>query len=392
MKVLFINAVCGTGSTGRIVTGLAAQLRSQGDSARVCFGVGQARNIPEEDAVKIATPADYYIHNALSRLTDHAGLYSSRLTRRLIREIETFDPDIVHIHNLHGYYVNYELLLDYLSKAGKPIVMTLHDCWTFTGHCTHFDRIGCTQWQTRCEACPQLRSYPICYSRGDVGRNFDRKQAAFTAPENLHIVTPSHWLATLAQSSFLGKHPIHVIPNGIDTTVFRPTPGPDLPKNKPIVLAAANVWEENKGFSDMVALAGLLGHGYQVVLVGLTPKQMQSLPGNVTGICRINDPRQLAKLYTAADIFVNPTYQETFSMVNLEAQACGTPAVTYASGGAPETILPGMGCTVPRGDVYALAAAVREGISVPDSIPTQKLSDTHTYRAYLALYRALAGG
>lgn len=392
MKVLYINAVCGTGSTGRIVTDLAAQLHRQGDTARVFFGVGQARNIPEGDAVKINTPLGYYTHNALSRLTDHTGLYSIAQTRRLIREIEAFDPDIVHIHNLHGYYVNYELLLDYLAKTGKPIVMTLHDCWTFTGHCTHFDRIGCTQWQTRCEACPQLRRYPVCYTLGDTARNFDRKKAAFTAPENLHIVTPSRWLAGLAKSSFLGKHPIHVIPNGIDTAVFHPTAGADLPRGKPIVLAVANVWEENKGLSDMMALAGLLGDGYQVVLAGMTPKQKQALPPNITGICRTENPRQLAKVYSAADVFVNPTYEETFSMVNLEAQACGTPVLCYASGGAPETILPGMGRTVPRGDVHALAAAIQEGLPVPDSIPWETLDRSHTYRAYLALYRTLAGG
>ena len=391
MKVLYINAVCGTGSTGRIVTDLASLLRSRGDTARVCYGVGQARNIPEGDAVKIASTADYYIHNALSRLTDHAGLYSCRPTRRLIREMETFDPDIIHIHNLHGYYVNYELLLDHLANTGKPVVMTLHDCWTFTGHCTHFDRVGCTQWQTRCESCPQLRCYPICYSRGDVGRNFDRKKAAFTAPENLHIVTPSRWLAGLAQASFLGKHPIHVIPNGIDTGVFHPTPGADLPRDKAIVLAVANVWEENKGLPDMMTLAQLLGKGYQVVLVGLTPRQKAALPPGILGICRTADPRELARLYTAADVFVNPTYQETFSTVNLEAQACGTPVVTYASGGAPETLLPGMGRTVPRGDVHALAAAIREGLSVPPSLPTGRLDKHYTYKTYLELYRTLTG-
>ena len=391
MKVLFINAVCGTGSTGRIVTDLAAMLHSQGDTAKICYGVGHPRNVPDGDAVKIATAADYYIHNALSRLTDHAGLYSRNPTQRLIREIETFGPDIVHIHNLHGYYVNYEVLMSYLTGTGKPLVKTLHDCWTFTGHCTHFDRIGCTQWQTRCVTCPQLRSYPICYSRGDVGRNFDRKNAAFTAPENLHIVTPSRWLAGLSQASFLGKHPIHVIPNGIATAVFHPTPGADLSRNKPIVLAVANVWEKNKGLSDMMTLAQLLGDSYQVVLVGLTPKQKAALPGNILGICRTNDPRELAQLYTAAEVFVNPTYQETFSMVNLEAQACGTPVITYASGGAPETILPGMGRTVPRGDVHALAAAIREGLPVPASVPVDRLDKSHTYKAYLALYRALTG-
>lgn len=392
MKVLFINAVCGTGSTGRIVTDLAAMLRSQGDTAKVAFGVGQARNIPPGDAVKINSPLGYYTHNALSRLTDHAGLYSKAQTRYLIREIERFDPDIVHIHNLHGYYVNYPMLMDDLTKTGTPIVMTLHDCWTFTGHCAHFDRVGCEQWKTRCRCCPQLHRYPVCYTRGDVGGNFDRKQAAFTAPENLHIVTPSRWLAELAGQSFLGKHPIRVIPNGVDTGIFRPTPGATLPKGRPIVLGAANVWDETKGLSDFMTLARLLGDDFQIVLVGLTSRQKKALPPNILGICRTDSQTQLARLYSAADIFVNPTYEDTFPTVNLEAQACGTPVVTYASGGAPETLLPGMGRAVSRGDVAALARVVRQGLPVPEHIPTEHLDKANAYRQYLELYRRLAGG
>lgn len=389
MKVLYINAVCGTGSTGRIVTDLSAMLRSQGDTAKTAFGIGRAWNIPPGDAIKINTRLGYCCHNALSRLTDHAGLYSKAQTRYLIREMEKYDPDIIHIHNLHGYYVNYELLMDHLSKTGKPIVMTLHDCWTFTGHCTHFERTGCFWWKTRCEHCPQLRRYPICCTRGDVGRNFDRKRAAFTAPKNMYIVTPSAWLAELAGQSFLGGYPIRVIPNGVDTTVFRPTPGADLPKGKPVILGVANVWDETKGLSDFVTLAQLLGGDFQIILVGLTPKQKKALPENILGICRTEDQRQLARLYTAAEVFVNPTREDTFPTVNLEAQACGTPVVTYASGGAPETLLPGMGRTVPRGDVDALARAIREGTAMPDCLHTEKLDRTAAYRQYLQLYRQI---
>ncbi len=392
MKLFYINAVCGTGSTGRIVTDLVALLHSQGSQAKAAYGVGQAHSIQPEDAVKINTPLGYYTHNALARLTDRTGLYSNAQTRRLLREIERFDPDIVHIHNLHGYYVNYEILMEGLTRIGKPIVMTLHDCWAFTGHCTHFDRIGCQQWHTQCAHCPQLRRYPSCYTRGDVARNWERKKAAFTAPRNLYITTPSRWLAELAGQSFLGCQPIHVIPNGADTRIFRPTPGAKLPADKPVLLGVANVWEENKGLADFTLLSRLLGGEYQIVLVGLTPKQKKALPREILGICRTESRQTLAQLYTAAELLVNPTYEETFPTVNLEAQACGTPVVTYASGGAPETLLPGMGRTVPRGNVEALAQAIRQGIPVPPNLSVEALDSARAYGQYLALYRDILGG
>lgn len=389
MKVFYLNAVCGTGSTGRIVTDLTSLLHHRGDQAMAAYGVGQARNIAPEAAFKMNTPLGYYRHNALSRLTDHAGLYSTSQTRRLIRKIAAFDPDIIHIHTLHGYYVNYEILFRYLAGAGKPVVMTLHDCWTFTGHCTHFCQIHCRQWQTRCESCPQLRRYPACYTRGDVGRNFDRKKAAFTSLPDLHIVTPSAWLAELASQSFLGSFPIQVIPNGVDTDIFRPTPGYFRIPGKRMVLGAAGVWDDSKGLGDFYTLADLLGEEFQIVLVGLTPAQKKALPANILGICPTEDRRQLAQLYSAAHIFVNPTYADTFPTVNLEAQACGTPVVTYAAGGSPETLLPGMGRVVPTGDVEALAQVIREGIAIPPDVSLTQLEKTHAYSQYLGLYDAL---
>lgn len=392
MKVLFINAVCGSGSTGRIVTDLAALLQSRGHQAKVAFGLGEARNISSENAVKFGRNADYYLHNFLSRLTDHAGLYSSAQTRRLLGEIQKFQPDLIHIHTLHGYYVNFEILCAYLSRQDIPIVMTLHDCWTFTGHCTHFSVVNCDQWKLRCKHCPQLRQYPVCYGPGDVSRNFLRKQQAFTGLKNLHIVTPSLWLADLARQSFLKTYPIQVIPNGIDTKIFRPTPGADLPQGKRIILGVAGVWTDRKGLSDFFRLADRLGEDFQIVLAGLTPAQKQSLPNNILGFCRTENLKELAKLYTAAEILVNPTYEDTFPTVNLEAQACGTPVVTYDTGGSPETLLPGMGRVVPTGDIEALAQIIREGIPVPEKCPTALLGKDFAYSRYLALYRKLTGG
>ena len=389
MKVLFLNAVCGTGSTGRLVMDLSEALQAQGHETLLVYGVGTAP--AAENIWKMNHAPGYYWHNALSRLTDHTGCYSTPQTRRLIQKIQDFRPDVVHLHNLHGYYVNYPLLMDFLAKADIPTVLTLHDCWTFTGHCAYFDRADCGQWRSRCGRCPQLRAYPVCYTRGDPGGNFDRKQAAFTAPEKLCIAAPSAWLAGLAGQSFLRKYPIRVIPNGIDTALFRPTPSDFREKHdllgKTVILGAASVWDERKGLADFPALSQLLGDQYQIVLAGLSQKQLRSLPPHILGLPKLEDPRELAKLYTAADIFANPTYEDNFPTVNLEAQACGTPVVTYAVGGSPETLVPGSGRAVAPGDIGGMARAIREGLSPPG---TNVPGRDRCCQRYLALYRELA--
>lgn len=400
MKVLYVNAVCGTGSTGNIIADLIELLRSEGDRGCVCFGIGHPRRVRGDEAVKFNHKVDYYLHNALSRLTDHTGRYSKCQTRRLLREMEKFDPDIIHLHNLHGYYVNYEMLFRWLSRRNKPVVWTLHDCWAMTGHCTHFVGADCEQWKAGCEKCALLREYPICYTRGDVAGNYRRKKAAFTSVENMTIVTPSQWLADLAKESFLGKYPVQVIPNGVDTTVFRPRES-DFRRDygledKKIVLGVANVWSEKKGLGDFYWLAERLPAQYQVVLVGLTPQQLEKLPENILGITRTANPLQLAQIYSAADVFVNPTYEDTFPTVNLEAQACGTPVVSYDVCGCPETVIKGCGTVVPTGDPRALMEQIRHVVENPhrsgeQSVCTDRLKKENSYRKYIQLYQRLSG-
>lgn len=392
MKVFLINSVCGTGSTGGMVADMARLLRENGDSVRIAFGIGKSSGVPAGTAVRFNHWAGYYWHNILSRLTDHAGLYSNGQTRRLIRVIREFDPDVVHIHNLHGYYVNYELLFQFLSSAKKRVVWTLHDCWPFTGHCAHYAGIGCTGWLAGCQRCPQLRVYPVCCTAGDTAANYIRKKAAFTGLENLTVVTPSRWLADQVSRSFLKDHPIRVIPNGIDTGIF--LPGEKLPAQEKTVLGVANVWDHQKGLQDIFRLRQLLPEEYRVVLVGLTRRQLTGLPENVTGIGRTEDKSELARLYRAADVFVNPTYQETFGLTTVEAQACGTPAVVYHVGGCPETVQPGCGQTVAAGDVEALAEAVRGWCGRTDPLPVDRdaLSSRRCCEAYYALYRELIQG
>ncbi len=395
MKVLYINALCGTGSTGNMVADLIAWLRENGHQGLAAYGVGTATKVLPGEILKCNTMLGYYLHNALSRLTDHTGLYAKTQTRYLIRKAEQFDPDVVHLHNLHGYYIHYEVLFRWLKRSGKPVVWTLHDCWAMTGHCTHFVGANCNQWKTGCERCPLLREYPICYTRGDVAGNYARKKAAFTSLENLTIVTPSHWLGDLAKASFLGKYPVKVIPNGVNTGIFRPRERDFRERNglvgKNIVLGVANVWGEKKGLRDFFRLAKLLPEDYRIVLVGLTGQQLSQLPGGILGIARTENPAQLAEIYSAADVFANPTYEDTFPTVNLEAQACGTPVVSYDVCGCPETIQPGCGETVPCGDLEAMCRAILRWCRHSEPIPVNRaqLSRDACYQAYGELYQQI---
>ena len=391
MKVLFINMAYGAGSTGKIIADIMDMLKKNGTDVKARYGTGEQSH--NADAVKVSGKLGYYFHNAASRLTDHAGLYSWAATRKMIREIKAFQPDLIHLHTLHGFYVNYEMLFRFLKEADIPVVWTLHDCWAFTGHCTHFSQAKCTQWQTECRDCKLLRRYPQCYGRGDVRRNFLRKKRAFTGVKNLTITTPSRWLANQVSRSFLRDYPRTVIPNGIDRRIFRPQSSGLRKKyrleDKKIVLGAANVWNTRKGLPDMLTLADRLGSAYQVVLIGLTERQLPDIPANVLGLLRTANQTELAQWYSAADVFVNPTYEETFGLTTVEAQACGTPVVVYQTDGCPETVAPGNGRLVPQGDMQALEYAVRDITDGSCRVDPQRVAQFEkdaVYQDYLELY------
>ena len=311
----------------------------------------------------------------------------------MIREIRAFQPDLIHLHTLHGFYVNYEMLFRFLKEANIPVVWTLHDCWTFTGHCTHFSQVKCMQWQTECRDCKLLYRYPQCYWKGDVRRNFLRKKNAFTGVKSLTITTPSQWLADQVSQSFLQNYPRTVIPNGIDRTIFRPQSSSLREKyhleDKKIVLGVANAWNARKGLTDLLTLAGRLGSGYQVVLIGLIEKQLPDIPSNVLGLLRTANQTELAQWYSTTDVFVNPTYEETFGLTTVEAQSCGTPVVVYETDGCPETVAPGNGRLVPQGDMQALENAVRDVADSNWRADPKKMAgfDKDTvYQGYVELY------
>lgn len=344
MKVLFINSVCGIGSTGRICTDLAQQLEAEGNEVKIAYG--RKGTVPErfqKYAIRIGTDFDCKMHAIQTRLFDTHGFGSKRATKEFLKWAEEYKPDLLWLHNLHGYYINVEMLFDWIKKHPEmQVKWTLHDCWAFTGHCSYFTMVKCEQWKHHCSYCPQTRRYPACYGKGAASQNFDRKCEAFTGVKNMTLITPSQWLADLVKQSFLKEYPVEVHYNTIDTNIFKPTPSDFRERyglvGKKIVLGVASIWDERKGLRDFYKLATMFNDQYAIVLVGLSEKQIKELPKNVLGIRRTNSPQELAAIYTAADVFFNPTYEDNYPTVNLEAEACGTRVVTYDTGGCRETI------------------------------------------------------
>lgn len=341
MKVLMINSVCGFGSTGKICTDIADALLKNGDDCLIAYGRGNAPEHYQSMTYRITSRLGGLINAAKARLLDNEGFNSKVCTKRLIDKITEFDPDVIHIHNLHGYYIHIGVLLNYLKKSRSKVVWTLHDCWSFTGHCAHFP--DCDKWQTHCGECARSKSYPKSLLLDRSCSNFEKKRS-LTASLPYNIVTPSQWLADLVGESFLKDHPCRVIRNGIDESVFckrksnfRREYGLE---NKKIILGVSSVWTSSKGLDDFIRLSELLDDRYKIVLVGLTPDQITQLPNRILGLERTENAEQLAQIYSEADVFFNPTYSDTYPTVNLEAQACGTPVVTYRTGGSIESVPP----------------------------------------------------
>lgn len=389
MKVLEINVVCGIKSTGRICTDLASCLIDNGDTCLVAYG---REFVPDEySSISYKFGSDFSVktHAIISRIFDCAGFCSSNATKKLIKKIEDYDPDVIHLHNLHGYYVNVRYLFEYLKKSQKPVVWTLHDCWAFTGHCCHFDLAQCFKWKEGCSNCVLKSSYPSSLILDRSKINFKEKKRLFTALDNVTIVTPSQWLANLVKQSYLSKFPVKVINNGIDTDIFKPTPSDFREKygleNKKVVLGVSSFWNKNKGIEDFIRLSELLDDNFKIVLVG---EVAQSLPEKILAIGRTDSREALAKIYTMADVFVNPTYEDTYPTVNLEAQACGTPVVTYKTGGSPECVNISYGSVVEQGNVNELAREIGRDFSRVE-INSVDFDKNTKYKEYIELYKSL---
>lgn len=362
MKVLQINSVCGIGSTGRIATDIHSILVEQGHDSYIAFG----RDLPKncDTSIRIGTKYDNYAHVALTRIFDKHGFGSKKATKEFINKVEEIDPDVIHLHNIHGYYINIELLFDYLKKANKPVIWTLHDCWAYTGHCSYFDYVGCEKWKTQCTDCPEKNSYPASRLIDNSRDNFSRKKDIFTGVKNLTIITPSKWLAGLVKESYLKEYLVKVINNGIDLEVFKPTESNFRKRygleKKFIILGVASIWDRRKGFKFFKELSDDLEKDEVIVLVGLTEKQLGGIPKNIIGITRTNNIKELAEIYSSADLFVNPTLEDNFPTTNLEALACGTPVVTFNTGGSGESIDIYCGYIINQKTTEEIVATIKE--------------------------------
>lgn len=363
LTLLQINSALNYGSTGRIAEKIGLLAQENGFETFIAHGP-RYKNASEQKSYQVVSPLGEKLHGVQSLLLDRHGLASARETHRLVEQIKAISPDIIHLHNLHGYYLNYEVLFRYLSSVDIPIVWTLHDCWSFTGHCSYFDYIGCERWKTECHDCPLVHSYPKSLFVDNSRDNYRRKKTAFTSVKNMTLVPVSEWLGGLVRDSFLGKYPVNVIHNGTDLTTFTPGCGLDLnarfgTAGKKYVLGVAAPWSQRKGLDDVAALAGKLdSEKYRIVLVGLSPKQISELPAGIIGLERTQNVAELAGYYAGADVFINPTLEDNFPTTNIEALACGTPVVTYRTGGSPEAISPETGLVVEKGNVDELASAV----------------------------------
>lgn len=363
IRVFQINTVFNTGSTGRIVALLKHGIESVGGECAAAYGRGKHK---EYNTIKIGSIPDMYFHALMTRLTDKTAFYSTGNTLKLCRKIEEFSPDIIHLHNLHGYYVNIEVLFNFLRRYNRPVVWTLHDCWAFTGHCPYFSEVNCMQWTEHCVKCPQKGRYPASGWKDNCYENYERKRAAFQGLKNMTIVTPSKWLANLVKQSFLSEYPVEVVYNGLNTKLFRPVKSDFREKygleKKVILLGVANVWSPNKGLEDFIALSKELEDNYRLVLVGLNKRQLAELPDNIIGLTRTDTAEELAEIYSAADIYLNLSREETFGMTVAEAVSCGTWPIVYADTACEEVIMLSTGTIVPK-DIQAVKRAIVENVS-----------------------------
>lgn len=367
-KLLHINPVLRTStSTGRIIQEIGAVAIEAGWDNYIAYSKGRdGVRESQSKLVPVGSQLSVALHGLVTRFFDMHGLGSKLATRRFIREIERLKPDVIHIHNIHGYFLNYKILFEYLSKADIPVVWTVHDCWLYTGHCYHYASVGCEKWKTQCEKCPQKTAFPTSILLDRSRQNFNDKKAAFTSLKNLTIVTVSEWMKGEMSHSFLKDCHYQVIHNGIDLNVFDVQPDDKAVRekyglgDKKIILGLASIWSKEKGWDDFVKMSEMLNEDELIVMVGVSEEQQKRLPKNIVAIRRTENVRQLAELYSAATAFVNPTWQDNYPTVNLEAIACGTPVVTYRTGGSIEVITEDTGRIVEQGDVTGLLKAVRE--------------------------------
>ena len=390
MKVVQINATC-KGSTGKIAVDMSKLLNSKSIENYIFFSYGKSNY---ENAIKYMSYFEVKVNALISKITGMYGFCSGFATRRLIRKLKKINPDVVQLHNLHSHNVNLTLLFNYLKESKVKIIWTFHDCWAFTGYCTYFDSQGCDKWITGCKNCPQRKNASWFFDRSK--KLYNLKKSILDGIDDLTIVTPSAWLAELSKQSMFKNFPIKVINNGIDLSIFKPSPSDFKKKHniddKYMLLGVASPWDKRKGLSVFAELSKMLDERFRIVLVGLSKPQIDALPENILGLPRTQNQQELSEIYSAADCFVNPTYEDNFPTVNLESLACGTPVITFNTGGSPECIDDLTGAVISKDDIASLHKAINNlfftGIKTEDCTnrAISKFDAKERYNDYFNLY------
>ena len=363
-KILQVGADF-AGSTGRIEELIAKKL----DEKKVVTTVAYSRGVPinsKRNSIIIGSKIDNFTHGIMTRFFDRHGFSSAAATIEFVKKLKMLSPDVIHLHNIHGYYLNVEILFKYLKQTKIPVVWTFHDCWPFTGHCSHFIEVGCQKWKGICFKCPLVGDYPKSFFVDNSKNNFERKKKAFSDHPNLTIVTPSQWLSDLVGESFLANYPRVVINNGVDAGIFKPSNSQKFIREKYnieeefILLGVAFHWTNSKGLNVFKELAQKLGAGFKIVLVGVSIQQSIELSPSIVCVERTANLEELAAIYAESDVLVNPTFSDNFPTVNLEALASGIPVITFDTGGSGEAVDKDTGSIVPVGDINELVRAILE--------------------------------
>lgn len=361
MKILQINSCANIKSTGRIVQGIGTQIEIINWSSIIAYG--RESSYGGNELIKIGSNISNLIHVLITRIFDLHGFGSWISTILFIYKLKKLKPDIIHLHNVHGYYFNIYLFFNYIKRSNTPIVWTLHDCWAFTGHCTHYVSKNCNKWKSNCNKCPLKKEYPKSILFDSSSFNYKAKKKIFHFPDEIHFTIVSEWLGVQFMQSFLSDFPFQIIHNGINLNEFKKRDNNWLSKkysltSQKIILGVRSSWGKLHNYNEYIHLSEMLSSDYSIVLVGLTKDQIKELPEKIIGIEKTNSTLELSEIYSDAFAFVNLTYLDSFPTTNLESLACGTPVITYNTGGSPESIDESVGCVVKQGDLEAVLKAI----------------------------------
>jgi len=348
--LLQINVTSNWGSTGHIAEIIGKKAIECGWKSYIAYG--RYHNPSLSENIRVGCDLATYFHYAADKILGLEGRASVAATKHFIKQIDLIHPDVVQLHNIHDHFINYPLLFEYLNNSDIKVVWSFHDAWAFTGHCKHFVECNCDKWQSVCVNCPMLAK------KVDLSKsNFILKKKLFTANKNLIIVPASEWMAESVRRSFFKNNTIKVIHNGIDLNLFVPS-NQRTNDGKFRVIAVSNGWPGYKGLNDIIKLRRFLPPEVVINVVGVSKEQSLSLPPGITGIQLTQNIQELVDMYGNSDVFINTTYADTFPTVNLESLACGTPIITYRTGGSPEILDAKTGIVVDKGDVEAMASAI----------------------------------